>query len=383
MPKLILTSKSAIWDKSTNAPYPGVVEALRSAKKEGCTTFVVSNHSRPTWLTGALDFIQFQRCGFKPPRQSGKIVQELIELNRKNGLAESEIIILGADDEDMMMAVNSKTVLIRCEWAKPLGSRIANYGVPFVNPGIIPVVLKLLEGNEPWYFVHSDEFLTVYAATNAGTRFEPDATMVRLVNALRGCLKSGSKELHKGFVLHFLSSVYNTQIFREVDIWSYFPSSGSSNEGAEVMADFCDLARETYKKRSNGPLFIRHKPSIKRHLGKCDRTDPTSQLETVHLNPEYAGKLEGSTVAVLDDYLTYGVSFGVAAALLKKAGASKVVAVAMGKFGNCANLYDIEIKSDNVYQPLSDFRLVSTSQMSGDYEREAQTDFVKKFTDYV
>ena len=382
MPKLILTSKSAIWDKSAGAPYPRVVEALKKAHEGGCQTFVVSNHKRPPWLTGDLDFLQFQEVGFKPPRQSGKIVQGFVEAN-KDRLRPSDIIILGADDEDMLMAVNSKTVLIRCEWVKPLAEKISEYGVPFTDPAAIPLVVSLLEGNEPWYFKHSGEFMTVYAVTNAGTKFEPNATMVRLVNALRGCLKHGSKELHKGFVLHFLSSLYTTEIFKEVDIWGYYPSSSSSNDEGEVMADFCTLARETYKKRSHGPLFIRHRPSPQRHVGGGERTDATSQLETIHLNPEYRERLDGKTVAVLDDYLTYGVSFGVAAALLKKAGAVKVVAGAMGKFGNCANTYDIEINDADVYAPLTSFKTAEIRFMAGDYTREAQAEFLKKFADFV
>lgn len=382
MPKLILTSKDAIWNKDAGAPYKGVVEALKSAHSLGCQTFVVSNHKKPVWLDESLNFLTFQECGFRPPRQSGKIIQELLEAN-EGKLLPSDIFILGADDEDMMMAVNSKTVLIRCEWAKPLGPKISDYGVPFSDPGAIPLVVKLLEGREPWYFIHTGDFMTVYALTSAGTKFEADATMVKLVNALRGCLKNGSEEYHKGFVLHFLSSIYATDAFKEVDVWGYYPSSASSNDESEVMADFCTLARETYKHRSHGPLFIRHTASAKRHMVGGDRTDCTSQLASVHLNPSYRGRLEGKTVAVLDDYLTYGVSFGVASALLKKAGAARVLAVSMGKFGDCAKNYAIRIQDDDVYSPLKKFSTKVIGDLSGDYTREAQTKFLNKFSDFV
>ncbi|MNY56332.1 hypothetical protein D3C86_1924010 [compost metagenome] len=53
----------------------------------------------------------------------------------------------------------------------------------------------------------------------------------------------------------------------------------------------------------------------------------------------------------MDDCTTYGVSFGVAAAILRKAGAASVTGVALGKFGNQLRYYEIDIKSDP-YQPV-------------------------------
>lgn len=69
-------------------------------------------------------------------------------------------------------------------------------------------------------------------------------------------------------------------------------------------------------------------------------------METLHLNPFYKGKVEDRNVIVLDDCTTYGVSFGVSAALLKKAGAASVTCIALGKFGNQLKYYEIEIESD-------------------------------------
>ena len=54
---------------------------------------------------------------------------------------------------------------------------------------------------------------------------------------------------------------------------------------------------------------------------------------------------------VVDDCTTYGVSFGVAAAFLRKAGAASVTGVALGKFGNQLRYYEIDIKTDP-FQPV-------------------------------
>jgi hypothetical protein len=51
-------------------------------------------------------------------------------------------------------------------------------------------------------------------------------------------------------------------------------------------------------------------------------------------------------VIVVDDCTTYGVSFGVAAALLRKAGAASITGVALGKFGDQLRYYEIDVKTD-------------------------------------
>jgi glutamine phosphoribosylpyrophosphate amidotransferase len=109
-----------------------------------------------------------------------------------------------------------------------------------------------------------------------------------------------------------------------------------------------------------------------------DRNDPRSQLDTIHLNPEYRDKLAGKTVVIMDDYLTRGVSFGVSASLLQKAGAAKMIGVSMGKFGNASNVYSIEIQGDP-FAPLKKYQLISMNSMTGAYEADAKLQFLKKF----
>jgi hypothetical protein len=379
MPKLILISPSGVWNSAKNAFYPNVVESLRLASDEGSAVFLISNHQKPAWLTDDLDFFTFQQCGLAEPRSKGKIIKDLIELNKKNGLHSSDVIVLGANNDDLFMAANSQTMLIRCDWVHELGDRIKDYGVPLKKATSIPQLVRYLNDAAPWHFRYESEFTDVYAVTKAGNKDEADTDFIRLIEQLRKCLKDGDPTHHKPFLLHFLSSLYATEVFREVDVWSYYPSSDSANDGSEVMAGFCTHARTIFKKRTDGPLFIRHKPVGKRHHGNTDRLDPSDQLDSIHLNPAYERKIKGKVVAVLDDYLTYGVSFGVSAALLKKAGAKKVIAVAMGKYGNVAHLYDIEIKSKSVFAPISEYTVKSTTRMAGACMDEAKAELLKKF----
>ena len=359
----------------TGEIYVPVVEALRSIKEQGNEILLVSNRSKPDWLDDTLDFLSFIEC---PNRQSGIVIPELIRQNPDLKLQHSEFIVLGASDHDLQMATNSKSLLIRCDWAE-LGATMCRYGVPWKDPVGLPALINYLDDAYPWYFVSPGDFLDVYALTNAGTHSETDLKIAGLINRLRKFLKDRVPGFKSGITLHLLSSLYATSVFEDAGLWSYYPSSKSENSGEEVMAELCRLARETYKKRLSEPLFLRHTPSIQRHVDGGNRDDPTSQLVSVHLNPEYRRKIRGKVVVVFDDYLNRGVSFGVSSSLLKAAGAEKVIAVAVGKFGNCANRYEIDLNGRDPFRPLEPPFKFTRTAMTGSVEQGARLAFKKKF----
>ena len=373
MRKIMIISSSGIRNSVTGSVYPAVIEALRAIKAQGNEILLVSNRERPDWLDDSFDFLHYIQFW---KRQSGNIIPELIKHNPH--LEHKEFIVLGSSDHDLHMATNSKSLLIRCEWAE-LGERMAMYGVPWSDPSSLPDLVSYLDDAYPWHFVSHAEFLDVYALTNAGTHSERDEKISALIDRLKRYLKDGVPGFKSGITLHLLSSIYATPIFEEVGLWSYYPSSASDNSGDEVMAELCSCARELYKKRYSEPVFLRHKASPKRHIEGGDRNNPTSQLDTVHLNPFYREKIRGKVVAVLDDYLTRGVSFGVSSSLLMAAGAKKVVAVAVGKFGDCSNRYKIDLGGRDVFIPLLPPFDYSIESMTGIVEQGARLAFKKKF----
>lgn len=374
MRKLLLFSTGVLWNTSSQDFFPGILEALREIRKMGNAVFLTSNHSKPPWFDRCRDLVQFQRCH---RRQDGKIIEELIELNGKANLKHSEIVVFGCSDEDFFMAVNSKTLLIRCEWA-PMGEKIRNYGAPWTHPQTVPRVVEFLEDNEPWYFESADDATRIYALTDAGTKFEANNAIRRLAERLRECLKYGAPELRNGLTLHFLSSIYATEVFSTVDLWSYYPSSSSKNDRSEIMSHFADMARTMFKKRVKEPLLIRHTCSPRRHSVGGDRDDPASQVQSVHLNPSFRGKISGKSVAVLDDYINRGVSFAVSSALLLKAGAANVTCVAMGKFGNSAKRFELLI-GDDPFRPVTKYRLNSMTSLTGKTHPDAKLRVLRKF----
>ena len=380
MGKLILASPAVLWDSKNERFFPGVAEALQEAQSQGSAIFVLSNWAEPAWVSEA-EFLRFQPAR---GRQSGKIVAGLIEANKKLPLEPSDVVVLGTTNVDLQMAANSQTLLLRTEWTGAVEANIGKYGIPLSDPREIPLVLSILDDKEPWFFSGNAAGYEVYALTDASTLREANATMIQLAETLKSCLKAGAQDLKTGFYLHLLSSLYVTRDFAAADRWSYYPSSSSANDGEEIMHGFCDQARCMFKKRELGPLFIRHQASAKRHQTGGDRTDPTSQLESVHLSPRYRGRLRGKTIVVLDDYLTYGVSFGVAAALLKAAGAERVICVAMGKFGGTARSYDISI-SASPFEPLEpgDWTVNGSVSLVGTRNDSAKQSFLSKFEDHL
>src|SRR5438067_1410111 len=104
--KLVLTSTDVLWDKSKNAPYAGIEAALNSVIQGGNAVFLVSSHREPPWLRQHFPLIKFQHCPFKS-RRNGQIVQDILNVNKNNGLKPSDVVIFGVSDADFFMAVHS------------------------------------------------------------------------------------------------------------------------------------------------------------------------------------------------------------------------------------------------------------------------------------
>lgn len=384
MSKLVLLSKDVIWNKQTRTPYDGVYNILNDLRQNN-KLLLISNHDKPSWLPANFPFVDFYKCGTRPPRQSGKCVLDIISDRKIN---HSDIVVLGAIDTDLQMAVNSKTILFHCKWGEALHERTNSYGIPINDPSIIPLAFSLIESENPWYFRYLSSQLDIYSLTNAGTYKETDQQALRLVKRLKECLKVGNRRDYlNAFKLHFLSSAYTNQEIRQADFWGYYPSSDSTNQQEEIMYQFVDIARKTFKKPVLPPMIIRHKQATQRHKDytSTNKLNPKYQLETVHLNEFYKSKLLNKTVVILDDYTTYGTSFGVAHALLKKAGVSKVICIAIGKFGSQTHLYNINIETNNVYAPINSAEIVYNSNLltTGVTSQEAHYDFLKKFKNRV
>lgn len=247
------------------------------------------------------------------------------------------------------MGKNGGAVLLAAGWASD--HRVQALGIQVSSAAELQEIIDLTanwpggwwcEANLPGYTVRALADLSGYGV--------PDPQAVFAKN-LTKTVKNGGARLNALLAITARSLLSDGFGAEDKLAWGVYPASHSKNDDEDTLSDFVHRLRTTVSQvhfaRRGNPLFIRHKPSPKRSTGGGgDRNDPTNQITTLNLNPYYRGKLAGRHVVVVDDCTTYGVSFGVAAAFLKKAGAKKVTCVALGKFGGRLGYYDITLNAD-------------------------------------
>lgn len=344
---LVLTSPRVLSD-GIRPPDPGMVQALKDIRASSNPVGLVSNHDEPAWFqpsfagSGGASVAFVKQIG----RQSGEIVSEI---TKKLGLSSWDTLVLAGSKDDVQMGKNGGAVLIAAGWSTD--RYVTTLGIQVRTPQEFKEVVDLSagwdggwwhEGQEPWYSVRALCDLS---------GFNKSFTQVEFASRVTNTVKGGGPRL-LALLTVTARSLLKSGYGQVKDLmWGVYPSSSSSNDDTEILSDFTHRLRTTvsaarYAKRSS-PLFIRHTCSSKRSKGGGgDRTDPAEQIQTLHLNPEYQGKVVGRNVIVIDDCTTYGVSFGVAAAYLRKAGAASVSGIALGKFGNQLRYYEIEILTD-------------------------------------
>lgn len=339
----LLTSPSVFPDDG--AARTELIEALYGVS-QFASVAVVSNHEQPDWFTEEVDVEQvgfFQIRG----RQQGDWLRDHAE---KSGVPARQVVVLAGSITDIQMSVNNNALLVGAGWVDD--EYIAKTGLKASEPGDIGDLARLYaewEGRS-WYRAAGPGY-TVEALCDIST-WQKGIEQQRVGELVKDAVKHATPRLN-GLLAVAAGSLVRTGIIHEGDLlWGAYPSSASTNEEEEAMCDFThrlrtSLSRVKLAKRGE-PLFWRHQPAPKRSAGQGgDRTDPTSEVESLHLNPFYGKnkRLVDKDVILLDDCTTYGVSMGVAAGFLRKAGARSVSCLAIGKFGRKFDCYDLRLNS--------------------------------------
>jgi hypothetical protein len=243
-------------------------------------------------------------------------------------------VIVGNRDADLQMAASNKLFYIVPLWCNKFDSLPQKYGVKVDNIDKLRKVLDIIVNQNNWFYrLELDEKTTILSLTNANTFGSHTVEEIEMINGFKKFLKNGNKKYYEVLLYHFLASISNKAEFKNINDWGIFPSSGT-----ELNADiwkFKEKARELMNGRKKEPIFIRHTKVWKSHESRVnghDRLPCDRHFDTIILNDRYKGKLYGRTVCIFDDYSTYGTSFEAARNLLKKAGASKMFFVSLGKF---------------------------------------------------
>jgi hypothetical protein len=353
---------------------PALVNTLKMLGHAGHYVALTSNRPKPWWFDQHFSNsnVEFKR---EIGRQNGKFLKALSDsLN----FPVHDILVLAATHDDILMAKNGRVLLVAASWSAD--QKVRKLGINIANADQLKDLMALANGwsGHWWFQGDNPSYSTRALADLSGMGRDISQAQAVFGKKLTQIVKQGGTKL-TALALLTSRSLYIDGIDKKKELlWGVYPSSKSKNDDSEVLSDFTHSLRtaicQVQMARRGEPLFIRHTESIKRSNNRSlDRTDPTDQITTIHLNPEYRHNVHGRNVIVVDDCTTHGLSFGVAAAFLKAAGAKAVLGLALGKFGNTLQQYQIEILS-NPFEPVEkeNFCIRSLGQFKGINDESAQ-----------
>lgn len=365
-----MCSPNAVAPNGT--PCPRIVRVLKETRDQGNPVGIISNHNEPNWFREYFNETEVQFLKV-PGRQDGKI----ISLNsEKLSLMPHDTLVLAVKPDDVQMGKNGGAVLIAAGWSND--QTVRNLGIYVRDIEEFKEIIKLTsEWTGQWWFYGNQRNYSIRSLADL-SQYNKSITQQEFAEKLKKTVKNGGINLTALLTVTARSLLSDGLGNKKELVWGVYPSSNSENHDNEILSDFTHRLRTTvsrvhFSKRGE-PLFIRHTPSHKRSTGGGgDRKDPSNQIETIYLNPFYKSRLNGKHVILIDDCTTYGVSFGVASSLLRRAGVATVTGVALGKFGNQLRYYNIDIISDPFRPiPLSGYNVVASNKFSGAYDRSTQ-----------
>ncbi|WP_157956898.1 phosphoribosyltransferase [Salinicola aestuarinus] len=338
---ILLTSPSALKIGSTISD--DLVSTLVHYSKR-LPVHIVSNKDEPDWFSECFEGtkVTFVKA---VGRQNGDVIKQAADYYQ---IDVQNVLVLSSSPEDVQMSKNGGAVMIMAGWSRD--PKISKWGIKVDSPQDLSTIVDLaVEWSGDWWYTSPDGDYAIYALANLSGK-GVDESQQRFAGDLTRLVKQGGAQLNALLTVMARSCLSE---FSSLDdqLWGVYPSSNSTNKDQEVLSEFVHRLRTTVSRKrlasQGNPLFIRHSQSSKRSYGQGgSRIDPKEQIETLHINPFYRGKVSNKDVIVVDDCATYGLSFGVASAFLKAAGAKTVSCVALGKIGNCLKEYDITINSD-------------------------------------
>lgn len=365
----LVVSPDAISDRTGVSKQ--ALNTFTAISTEGTPVFVVTNRGVPDSLV-----VDLNKRGINYVQASGRQGgQPIRDIAKSLGIQPHDVLVLAVNEVDMQMAKTGEAILIAASWSTD--RRVVGLGIKVDSVDQLREVIDVTKGwTGNWWYAGQGSSYDVRALVDLSSKYVSDDQAI-FARKVTNTAKNGGARLTALLAVTCRSMMIDRVLTGKL-FWGVYPSSSSANDDSEVLSDFVQRLRTSasnvhFAKRGE-PLFIRHTRSIKRSTSSGgDRADPGNQIETLHLNPAYRSQLKGRNVLVVDDCTTYGVSFAVAAAFLYAAGASHVVGIALGKFGNRLNHTTIEILSDPfAVVDSTGYRVVSVENFNGKTDSNAQ-----------
>ncbi|MBC1753411.1 phosphoribosyltransferase [Listeria seeligeri] len=324
----IILPRATIFDQDDSI-YDGVLEMLEEFEKREYDVIFVSHQRNKHEL---FESSIHEKSGLDVKFRTRNDLRTILK-DPDNKECLKTVIVVGSSDNDLHLATNFKLLLINPEWSHIKESKPIEYGFSLKSPEKVTKMINIIKNQQSWFFeLEIDSNCKLYALTSANNN-SAIGDEEAIINEFRKILKEGSNKNFEALFFHFIASVMKSDELREIDLWSIMPSSGTTLN--EDMLEIKERCRYLNGRKKKSPLFIRHKRTRKSHETSTEerlRIGAKKHLETINLNPEYKKFIKGKVVCVIDDYITNGASFEALRNILIKAGAKKVIFVAIGRY---------------------------------------------------
>lgn len=267
--------------------------------------------------------------------------------NLSHDIKKEEIAYLGDSWTDVMCASNA--------YILPMIARYSNdydidedWGLPFESPRGVADFIETFGMQAPPYFgweASPDEFNGQSVDFRAVLGQHEEFT-----DQLKSSLKFNDKisvgdhrSLRELVYAFFICQIFFDGLAQEIDYVTLFPSH-TIGDYSEVLEYFSENLQKDLGAWYKDRMVLRHTQANKRTSSR--NRDFIEQLNTLKLNPDYQGSIEGKTILVLDDFTTTGQSLDAARQLLTEADAEKVLCIAMAKFRHSQFASKIDINFD-------------------------------------
>jgi len=264
----------------------------------------------------------------------------------------NEIMYVGDDDNtDAFCAINAGVLPLAAKYSTANTPR--NYGFQITTPSNLEGYIKRFAKQKEPYFGWS--FQNPELGVDTRAVFGDQGS---LKESLRSILKEekdqniGKNQISARVLLFmsFMTQLYLSGISTQIDVVAVYPGhmTGKFNKTLSV---FLDYTAKLFNDKFYRDLLVRHIDAPKsQHQGAARNI--FDQFRTIHVNENYRRKIQGKTILILDDFTTAGYSLETARHMLLKAGASKVIGLAIAKFRRTHAVAEIKETWDP-YQPFS------------------------------
>jgi hypothetical protein len=262
-----------------------------------------------------------------------------------------EFFYVGSDEWDWRTAINAGVLSIYAAWSRQPHGRMTTVRVDQPAEVEIFVTHFLLPPLRWSYSLYIEDHgvlvrcllgaLVYLPCSDPGTQFR-----LQEVFTYGTQISIGAYRARDALMFHAISSLYLEGLIPPGAFFAVYPSS-QVGQISPTLREFLEPAAKLFHGYFKKDLLIRSKTapdmSMERAKARRERRSAdlpfSTQTNTVNVNPDYDGKVQGRTIIVFDDFTTTGMSLEWARNLLYAARASRVILLTIGKYPGPYTLY--------------------------------------------